>query len=122
MADATAGFFDALARRGHEPLLGAAVGSVRFELVRESQIDIWRVRLDHGDVSVARDDRTAADCVVRADGVLFDGIAAGEVNAMAALLRGALAFEGDPELLVRLQRIFPSPPAARVAASGADRR
>ena len=111
MADATAGFFDALARRGHEPLLGDAVGSVRFELVRESQIDIWRVALDHGEFPWRATSRTAADCVVRADGVLFDGIAAGEVNAMAAVLRGALAFEGDPELLVRLQRIFPDPPA-----------
>ena len=121
MADATAGFFDALARRGHDPLLADAVGSVRFELVSDSQIDIWRVALDKGDVSVSRVGG-AADCVVRADKQLFDGIATGEVNAMAALLRGALAFEGDPELLVRLQRIFPSPPAARVTASGADRR
>jgi putative sterol carrier protein len=121
MADATAGFFDALARPGHQPLLGDAVGSVRFELVRGSQVDIWRVRLDKGDVSVSRDGG-AADCVVRADQRLFDGIATGEVNAMAALLRGALAFEGDPELLVRLQRVFPSPPAGGVAASGGDRR
>ena len=58
-----------------------------------------------------------ADCVVRGDKALFDGIAGGEVNAMAALLRGALTFQGDPELLVRLQRVFPSPPA-RVAGSG----
>ena len=74
MADATAGFFDELARRGHEPLLGDAVGSVRFELVSDSQIDIWRVGLDKGDVSVSRDG-AAADCVVRADKQLFDGIA-----------------------------------------------
>jgi putative sterol carrier protein len=120
MADATAGFFDELARRGHEPLLGDAVGSVRFEVVSDAQIDIWRVELAKGDVSVSRDGG-AADCVVRTGKQLFDGIASGEVNAMAALLRGALAFEGDPELLMRLQRLFPSPPAARVAASGADR-
>lgn len=121
MADATAGFFDELARRGHEPLLGDAVGSVRFELVSDSQVDIWRVVLDQGDVSVSREGG-AADCVVRADRQLFGGIATGEVNAMAALLRGALTFGGEPELLVRLQRVFPSPPAARGAASGADRR
>jgi putative sterol carrier protein len=121
MADATAGFFDELARRGREPLLGDAVGSVRVELVSDSRVDLWRVELDKGDVSVSRGGG-AADCVVRADKRLFDGIAAGEVNAMAALLRGALAFEGDPELLLRLQRVFPPPPAARVAASGGDRR
>ena len=121
MADATAVFFDELARRGHEPLLGDAVGSVRFELESGSRVDIWRVRLDNGDVSVSRDG-DGADCVVRADKQLFDGIAGGEVNALAALLRGALAFEGDPELLVRLQRIFPPPPTDRVAATGAKQR
>ena len=120
MADATAVFFDELARRGHEPLLGDAVGSVRFELVRDSHIDTWRVSLDHGDVSVSRDE-AGADCVVRGDRQLFDRIATGEVNAMVALLRGALTFEGDPELLVRLQRVFPPPLADRVAASRADR-
>jgi putative sterol carrier protein len=122
MADVTAVFFDELARRGHDPLLGDAVGSVRFELVSGSQVDTWQVRLNNGDVSVSRDDDGGADCVVRADKQLFDGIAGGEVNAMAALLRGALAFEGAPELLVRLQRVFPPPPADRVAARGADRR
>jgi putative sterol carrier protein len=121
MADATALFFDELARRGHEPLLGGAVGTVRFELVTGSDLDAWRVTLEDGDVSVSRDE-AGADCVVRADKTLFDGIATGQVNALAALLRGALTFEGDPELLVRLQRIFPPPPAGRVPASGADRR
>jgi putative sterol carrier protein len=119
VADATAVFFDELARRGHEPLLGDAVGSILFELVSDGQVETWRVGLDNGDVSVARaaDD---AGCVVRGAKELFDGIATGEVNAMAALLRGALTFQGDPELLVRLQRVFPSPPAG-VAPSAADR-
>jgi putative sterol carrier protein len=121
MADATAVFFEELARRGHEPLLGDAVGSVRFELVGEAHTDTWRVMLDNGEVSVMREGGTA-DCVVRADKTLFDRIAGGEVNAMAALLRGALAFEGDPELLVRVQRVFPPPRADRVATGGADRR
>jgi putative sterol carrier protein len=116
MADATAVFFDELARQGRVPLLHDAVGAMRFELVSNSGVEFWRVDLHHGDVSVSQDDR-AADCVVRGDKALFDRIAGGEVNAMAALLRGALTFQGDPELLVRLQRVFPSPPA-RVGGSG----
>ena len=116
MADATAGFFDELARQGRVPLLGDAVGTVRFELISGSGVEIWRVGFDHGDVSVSQDDRDA-DCVVRGDKALFDRIAGGEVNAMAAHLRRALTFQGDPELLVRLQRVFPSPPA-RVDGSG----
>jgi putative sterol carrier protein len=106
LADPTAGFFDDLADRGREPLLGDAVGSVRIELAGGSHADTWLVRLDKGEVTVSRD-AVAADCVVRCDRSVFDGIAAGEVNAMAALLRGALVYEGDPELLVRLQRLFP---------------
>ena len=111
-ADATAAFFDGLARRGQEPLLAGAVGSLRFDLVGDPEVDTWLVRLHDGDVTVSRE-QAAADCVARCDKRLFDSIAAGEVNAMAALLRGALRFEGDPELLVRLQRLFPSPPAHR---------
>jgi putative sterol carrier protein len=119
MADATAAFFGELASRGREPLLSDAVGSVRFELVSDSRVEMWRVGLDNGDISVSRDERDA-DCVVRCDRELFDGVATGEVNAMAALLRGALIIQGNPELLVRLQRVFPSP-AAGAARSGAGR-
>ena len=110
MTDPTATFFDELGRRGHEPLLGGVVGSVRFEIVDGSQVDVWQVGLDDGDVSVSRA-KAGAKCVVRGDKTVFDGIASGEVNATAAVLRGALTFEGDPELLVRLQRVFPSPAA-----------
>ena len=119
MADATAVFLDELARRGHEPLLGDAVGSIRFELVGDGHVETWRVGLDAGDVSVSRAEGDA-DCVVRGAKEVFDGIATGEVNAMAALLRGALTFQGDPELLVRLQRLFPPPPAG-ASPSRADR-
>jgi len=36
-----------------------------------------------------------------------------EVNATAAVLRGALTIDGDMELIVLLQRLFPSPLARR---------
>ena len=55
-----------------------------------------------------------ADCLVRADKALIDGIARGEVNATAALLRGELTAVGDLELLMLVQRLFPG--ATRLAA------
>jgi putative sterol carrier protein len=113
MADATAEFFDRLAARGHEPLLEKAAGTLRFELADDGRRDTWLVTVAKGDVSVSRKDG-AADCVVRADRELFDAIAAGEVNAMAALLRGAVAVDGDPEMLVRFQRLFPVSASRRV--------
>jgi hypothetical protein len=53
------------------------------------------------------------DCVVRTSKPLFEGLARGEENALASLIRGGLTFEGNPELLVVFQRLFPDPPAAR---------
>lgn len=110
MTDSTAEFFHELDRRGHEPLLEKATGSVRFDLADGRRIDRWLVSLDRGEVTASRKN-AAADCVVRTDRRLFDAIARGDVNAMAAYLRGDLTLEGDPELMVLIQRIFPGPPA-----------
>jgi putative sterol carrier protein len=112
MADATTRFFDALARRGHEPMLEKVRATVRFDLADDGRTERWLVSVDKGDVSVSR--RNArADCVIRTDKELFQRLARGEVNAMAALLRGAIAVEGDPQLIVLFQRLLPSPPGSR---------
>jgi putative sterol carrier protein len=107
-ADATTRYFDALAQKGHEPLLERARGTLRVELVNGRRVDRWFVSVDRGDVSVSRKN-AAADATLRADRAVFDGIASGKVNAMAAVLRGAVEIDGDQELLVLVQRLFPSP-------------
>jgi putative sterol carrier protein len=112
-AGATEEFFDDLARRGHEPLLEKASGTLRFELLDGRKRHRWLVTVDKGDVSISR--RNAhADCVVRADKTVFDRVSAGRMNAMAALLRGAIDIEGKVELLAGFQRLFPGPPRSRV--------
>jgi putative sterol carrier protein len=120
MTDSTAEFFHELDRRGHEPLLEKATGSVRFDLADGRRIDRWLVSLDRGEVTASHKN-AAADCVVRTDRRLFDAIARGDVNAMAAYLRGDLTLEGDPELMVLIQRIFPGPPAPPSRRRGARR-
>ena len=65
-----------------------------------------------GHVTVSRA-AIGADCLVRADKALIDGIARGEVNATAALLRGELTAVGDLELLMVVQRLFPGPPGSQ---------
>ena len=122
MTDSTAEFFHELDRRGHESLLEKATGSVRFDLADGRRIDRWLVSLDRGDVTASRKN-AAADCVVRMDRSVFDAIARGEVNGMAAYLRGDLTLEGDPELMVLIQRILPGPPSPsrrRGARRGGD--
>lgn len=112
MVDATAEFFGELGGRGREPLLNKASGTLRFDLRDGKRVDRWLVAVKKGDVTVSRRN-VGADCVVSTDRALFDGVASGKTNAMAALLRGAMGVEGDVQLLVLFQRLFPAPPRAR---------
>jgi putative sterol carrier protein len=110
MTDATTEFFEALAARGHEPALARVTGTLRFDL-RDggARAERWLITISKGDVAVSH--RNAkADCVIRVDRTLFDRIAGGETNAMAAFLRGAIDVEGDRGLLLAFQRAFPGPP------------
>ena len=107
MPDFTAEFFESLRRRGPEPLLGNTRGSVRFDLTDSSER--WLVTIDRGNLTVSRRGGKA-DCIVRARKKVLDRVAAGKQNAMTAMLRGEVVVEGDPTLLVRLQRLLPSPP------------
>jgi putative sterol carrier protein len=112
MIDATEEFFDQLRGHGHEPLLENARGTLRFDLVNGKRTDHWLVAIMKGDITASRE-RAEADCVVRMDRALFDGIASGKQNAMAAVLRGAVAIDGDLELLRLFQRLFPGPGSSR---------
>jgi predicted lipid carrier protein YhbT len=114
--DPTAAFFEELASRGHEPLLQKAKGSARFDIVDRRTTLRWHVSLEKGDIKVSRRN-VAADCVIRADKALFDQVASGKENAVAAVLRGDLRVEGDWRMLVRIQRLFPSSASARRSAA-----
>jgi putative sterol carrier protein len=106
LVDATAEFFDDLGRRGSVPVLGMTSGTVRFDLRAGRRTEHWLVELRRGTVAVSRANGPA-DCVIAADRKGFDEVASGRLNALAAALRGVLAIEGDPALLVRFQRLFP---------------
>ena len=110
MADPTTEFFDSLAARRHAPALAKATGTVRVDLTDgRRRTGGWLVAIDKGDVQASRG-RGEADCVIRAERRVFDGIVTGRVNAVAAVLRGAVQLEGDLRLLVLFQRLFPGPP------------
>jgi putative sterol carrier protein len=109
MKPSTEAFFDELGRRGHEPLLERVSATVRFDIGDEASVDHRYLRIDRGDLSVSGDDEPAACTVIIGDELLDDMIA-GRTGAMAAFLRGALLVEGDPEVLVLVQRLFPGRP------------
>ena len=112
MTDAIAEFFEDLDARGHEPLLEKATGALRIELSNGKRKARWLVTITKGDVTVSHAN-AKADCVVRMDEALFEQIVTGKENATAALLRGLVAVEGNPQLLVLFQRLFPGPPKGR---------
>ena len=116
MPDATAEFFDELGRRGHEPLLASTSGTLRFDLAEGRRVEHWYVTIEKGDIAVSRKNADA-DAVVRLERSLFDSMATGKVNAMAAALRGVLAPEGNLGLIISFQRLFPGPPRSRARAS-----
>ena len=47
-------FFDALGKRGHEPLMSRANGTLRIELTDGKKTDRWFVTVSRGDVQVGR--------------------------------------------------------------------
>jgi len=111
-SDPTERFFSDLAERGNEPLLAKASGTMCFEIVDGRRTRRWLLTVDKGALDVAPSGPEAT-CVVRASKPVFDRLAAGRLNAVAAVLRGDIAVEGDWRLLVRMQRLFPSPPRQR---------
>ena len=125
MTDAAHELFERLGAGKDLPVLKRANGTMLFELKDGKRSERWRLIVDKGEIAVARGSG-AADCVLRTDRKLFARMAAGEVNAFAAVLRGAVTIEGDPRLLVLFQRLLPGPPsrrrARRSAESGRPRR
>jgi hypothetical protein len=119
MTDAIEQYFEALGRRGHEPLVGNFSGRVRFEILDGVRTDYWTLVIERGRLDVSHR-RGKPGCTIRGERQLFDLLVTGYENPMAATLRGALICTGDVDLLLAVQRLFPGPPAgaARPVRSG----
>ena len=128
MTDVTAEFFDDLAQRGHEPLLGNASGTMRFDIANGKKTETWFVTIAKGDLTVSRSGG-AADSTLVASKALFERLVSGKASAVAEVLRGTLTIEGDWRLLVLFRRILGSstakPPTTKprpAARTGRRRR
>ncbi|MCO1599125.1 SCP2 sterol-binding domain-containing protein [Micromonospora sp. RHAY321] len=109
MVDATTRFFEDLDRRGYEPLLAKASGTLRIDLSEGAQTRHWLLTIDHGRLNVSQEDREA-DTVIGTSPQLFEDLAAGREHGLAALLRGDMTVLGDARLVVQVERIFPGSP------------
>ena len=118
MPDPTSEFFEALAARGHIPALHRTTRTLRVDVDRDGRTDHWWLDIKRGTVSVSRSEADAeADCVIGASGSLMDDLVTGRANAMASTLRDELVLAGDPNVLVRFQRLFPNPTGRRKTAA-----
>jgi putative sterol carrier protein len=105
MGDPIAGLFAELGRRGYAHELQDVIGALRFELTNKGMTECWLVAVENGKLRSGRED-ARADCVVRLDRAQFEAIVRGELNAVTALLRGAIVVTGDPSLVLRFHQLF----------------
>ncbi|MFI1193529.1 SCP2 sterol-binding domain-containing protein [Micromonospora sp. NPDC020750] len=112
MLDATTRFFENLDRRGYEPLLTKISGTLRFDLNEGPQTRHWLLMIDRGRLRVSQEAREA-DAVVGTTPELFEDLATGRENGLAALIRGDMTVTGDVRLVVQVERLFPDPPGSR---------
>jgi putative sterol carrier protein len=105
MGDVTTDFFNTLRRRGHEPFLRNTTGTVRFDLSGGDRVETWYLTVTSGDIAVSNS-KADADAVVSCDRALMNGMLVGEINAMAAALRGVIVPQGDLGLVLSVARLF----------------
>jgi predicted lipid carrier protein YhbT len=109
MADPIADFFAHLEEQGPQPLLAKAHGTVRWDVEGDNDTQTWFVRVNKSEVEVLREWDGDVSARARGSKALFEALCSGEANAMSAMLRNEITIEGDVELLLLLQRVFPGP-------------
>jgi hypothetical protein len=105
MTDVVEEFFSELAQRGYEPLLRHNSGTIRFDVKSGGAIDSWRVAIDQGNLTVARDNAPADTVVTQDRAVLVDAIQ-GKQPMMIALGLGQIGLSGNFERAISFQRLF----------------
>jgi SCP-2 sterol transfer family len=105
-------FFQRLAEAGHVATFeGQPPVTLRFDLIDGARTDRWHLAVSNGDVKITRRGGPA-DAVAALERRHFEAMAAGRMNAQAAMLRGLLACEGSMAALVMFQRCLPGPPGS----------
>lgn len=95
MSDATAAFFEELARREHEPMLAKGRGAVGVELTNGTETETWLVTTDH-QLHAARE-FVVSDAAGDIDASLTDPAGPGSVGRGAVAAGSALSIsETEP--------------------------
>jgi putative sterol carrier protein len=121
MKEITRQFFAEL--EAQPALPGRQTGVLCINLADGERTEHLYLDIRRGDVRVSHQG-PAPDCTMSTDLATFEEIVDGKMNAMAALLRGAIEIEGRFSLMISLQRFMAGPSEApeRPAAGYARRR
>lgn len=112
VVDRTVEYFSGPARERTKLLPRGFSATVRLDLRRPGRIDHWYLIITERDISISQEGEREADCVISADGEVFDRLVAG-ADPTAATLRSELVFRGSPSVMIHFQRLLPGPPDAR---------
>jgi putative sterol carrier protein len=107
MSEATTKFFAGLESDNDRPLIANMNGTLRVELTNGGTVERWLVAAEKGHLHVTHGN-AKADCTMRVSEDVFERLVRGEDNPMASFLRGAVTLEGDSELAILFQRLFPA--------------
>jgi hypothetical protein len=110
-ADPVSTFFAGLAAPGYLATFEGQSATLRFDISDGAGTGRWHVTITDGRVEVARR-RAAADAVIRVSRPDFEAMAAGRLNAQAAILRGLLSCTGSMAAFIMFQRCLPGPPGS----------
>jgi len=109
MKKATRQFFAEL--EAQPALPGRQTGVLCINLVDGERTEHWYLDIRRGEVRVSHKG-SAPDCTMSTELATFEAIIDGQMNAMAAVLRGAIHIEGRFPLMISLQRFMAGPTEA----------
>lgn len=125
MPDPIAGLFEQVRRRAYEPRLAPYEGTLRFEINDDHQVDHWFVKIKHGALVIAHEERPA-DVVVGIGRPLLSRLIEGREDLVATWVRGEIELTGgDPQLFFvfwQIPHMIPGPPDANDPRTLVQRR
>lgn len=112
MGEATERFFASLPARAPDVIVGPIDGTLQINLTAEDRTEHWHLVLQERHVEVRRA-QLPADAVWESSLELFDRLATGRAQALAAMLRNDTTLRGDLLLFLTFRAFFPTPPGTR---------
>jgi hypothetical protein len=112
VSEATERFFESLPARAPAVLRSPITGTLQIDLSTGNRTDHWLIQMRPGEAVVTHA-RGTADALWHSSADLFERLASGRTQAIAAVLRNESTFSGNVVLFLAFRRFLPNPPGTR---------